>query len=57
MGAQELRENIIKLLDDINNVKILTLVLGYINNIKNKGCFISVVLQYRTFLFFLCIIN
>jgi hypothetical protein len=36
MGAQELRENIIKLLDDINNVKILTLVLGYINNIKNK---------------------
>ena len=41
MGAQELRENIIKLLDDINNVKILTLVLGYINNIKNKMSFVD----------------
>lgn len=36
MEAKELRENIIKLLDDINNVKILNLILGYINNINKR---------------------
>lgn len=36
MEVKELRENIIKLLDDINNVKILNLVLGYINNINKR---------------------
>lgn len=34
MGEKELKEKIIRLVDDISNVKILILILGYINNIK-----------------------